>query len=299
MQSTSSVIQKAINNKKLSSDNQNAVPYEEINIDVNTKLGQGSFGMVFKADWKGKTVAVKKISIESPLTSTDCHKEIEMMKKVTSFNSPYLVAFYAYTISNNSYFILMEYLSLGALSSYIANHAVDNSFNWSTRYQIAKDVASGLKELHANGLIHHDVKSSNIVLDVNVRAKLCDFAFTEEASIERLAEEKGVERIVCGSMKWMAPEVLFSKMPRSYEKVDMFSLGTVFWELAALKKPFAGLTHFYIKHAYQSNRSYRETIPADCPPKFSQLIDSLWKVNPEERPSAPEVLTELATIQLI
>ena len=98
--------------------------------------------------------------------------------------------------------------------------------SWSLRTRIAADVCEGLAYLHAQGVIHRDVKTPNILLDDLWNAKLCDYSFAIHSRSPALMQ------YTCGTDEFMAPEVALGE---DYgEASDVFSLGIVLCELITL-----------------------------------------------------------------
>ena len=187
---------------------------------------------------------------------------------------------------------------------------------------IAVDVCHALCYLHGAGFAHRDVKSSNILLtwcsDQNrICAKLCDFG--SAAPVGKLPRRPakpnwgGLERWLgfsgewqpVGTVLWMAPEMLEPPVegetpPDGYsgDKVDVYSLGVVLWELFEWRIPWLGG-----KSASKADiidlvvrQNQRLPIPIRCSPRLTRLMVSMWNLSPLKRPTAAFVLSELVSI---
>ena len=187
---------------------------------------------------------------------------------------------------------------------------------------IAVDVCHALCYLHGAGFAHRDVKSSNILLtwcsDQNrICAKLCDFG--SAAPVGKLPRRPakpnwgGLERWLgfsgewqpVGTVLWMAPEMLEPPVegetpPDGYsgDKVDVYSLGVVLWELFEWRIPWLGG-----KSASKADiidlvvrQNQRLPIPIRCSPRLTRLMVSMWNLSPLKRPTAAFVLSELVLI---
>lgn len=94
----------------------------------------------------------------------------------------------------------------------------------------------------------------------------------------------------CGTPAWTAPEIV--KMERYTEKVDVYSMGIVLWELITRQEPYGGQKGVQIAYA-AAEQGLRPKIPNYCPPDYAQLMQECWAANPEERPAFEEILKRL------
>ena len=188
---------------------------------------------------------------------------------------------------------------------------------------IARDVAQALAYLHEAGFAHRDVKSSNVLLSWcpesrRIRAKLCDFG--SAAPVAKMPRRPakpqwgGLEKFLgfsgqwqpVGTMLWMAPEMLEpplegSPPPIGYsgDKVDVYSLGIVLWELLTWRVPWAG-GEISKQEVLDSvvRRGERLPIPDDCSESLGGLISSMWAASPNDRPEMSVVAYKLEQIGL-
>jgi serine/threonine protein kinase len=140
--------------------------------------------------------------------------------------------------------------------------------------------------LHAGvpPVLHRDLKSANILLDKSYTAKVCDFGLSRLKAHERSMTGN------CGTVQWMAPEVLANK---SYnEKADVFSYGIICWELLTRECPYEGMTAIQCALAVL-NRDRRPEIPKWCPQPLHALIRSCIKKNATERPNFAQIIHAL------
>jgi serine/threonine protein kinase len=147
--------------------------------------------------------------------------------------------------------------------------------------RIATDITNGMAFLHSKRIIHRDLKSTNILLDLNWRAKVADFGASRMLSDSTLTTLPGTAR-------YSAPEVF--RRQHYTEKADVYSFGMVLWEMASLRvDPFpecrwaADIGELVVE-------GRRPEIPANCPPLFKVLIPKCWAQNAEERPTFADIL---------
>eukprot|EP01089_Gocevia_fonbrunei_P014279 TRINITY_DN3876_c0_g5_i1.p1 TRINITY_DN3876_c0_g5~~TRINITY_DN3876_c0_g5_i1.p1 ORF type:complete len:172 (+),score=17.73 TRINITY_DN3876_c0_g5_i1:52-516(+) len=149
------------------------------------------------------------------------------------------------------------------------------------------DAAKGMTYLHNSMpvIIHRDLKSHNLLIDLHWRTKVSDFG------LSRIAERSVLQTMTsCGTPSWTAPEVLRGE--KYTESCDVFSYGVVLWECVTRENPHAGLPHFQIVFQV-GTQGLRPKIPQDCPHAWARLIADCWLDCPEERPSFEEIIDRL------
>jgi serine/threonine protein kinase len=170
-------------------------------IRLGDKIGAGGFAEVFRATWRGDSVAVKRLprGTEGALVDDvreEFEKEVAVMARLASSR---LVRLLGYCL--DPVCLVMELMSRGNLCA-LLHSAVGARLGWGVRLQIAEDIANGLTFLHTERVVHRDVKSLNVLLDEHLRAKLADFGIAKV--ISTIATSTG--RMFVGSLQWSAPE---------------------------------------------------------------------------------------------
>uniref|UniRef100_A0AAQ4RH40 non-specific serine/threonine protein kinase n=1 Tax=Gasterosteus aculeatus aculeatus TaxID=481459 RepID=A0AAQ4RH40_GASAC len=262
--------------KKLSEDSLTKQP-EEV-FDVLEKLGEGSYGSVFKAIHKesGQVVAIKQVPVESDLQ--EIIKEISIMQQC---DSPYVVKYYGSYFKNTDLWIVMEYCGAGSVSDIIRLR--NKTLTEDEIATILKSTLKGLEYLHFMRKIHRDIKAGNILLNTEGHAKLADFGVAGQ-----LTDTMAKRNTVIGTPFWMAPEVI---QEIGYNCVaDIWSLGITSIEMAEGKPPYADI------HPMRAIFM----IPTNPPPTFRKpelwsddLTDFVKKClvkNPEQRATATQLL---------
>lgn len=257
------------------------IAYNEITF--GKELGRGGFGVVHQATWRHSPVAVKQI-LSSNLSS-EAQEEFKTESAIMArLRAPNIVQFYGYCVSPR-YCLVMEYMPKGSLFGLL--HSKE-SLDWSVRYRLVTDMACGLAFLHADKILHRDIKSLNVLLDENFKAKLSDFGLSRiKSETKSTIKASGM----VGSLPWMAPE--FSQRRAVYtQKSDVYSLGMTFWEVASRKIPFQDAADPGLIPTWVA-QGEREDIPNDCPQKMASLIRFCWEGKPESRPQADQIVDYL------
>ncbi|NXT21613.1 STK4 kinase, partial [Syrrhaptes paradoxus] len=213
--------------KKLDEDSLTKQP-EEV-FDVLEKLGEGSYGSVFKAIHKetGQVVAIKQVPVESDLQ--EIIKEISIMQQC---DSPHVVKYYGSYFKNTDLWIVMEYCGAGSVSDIIRLR--NKTLTEEEIATIVQSTLKGLEYLHFMRKIHRDIKAGNILLNTEGHAKLADFGVAGQ-----LTDTMAKRNTVIGTPFWMAPEVI---QEIGYNCVaDIWSLGITAIEMAEGKPPYADI----------------------------------------------------------
>eukprot|EP00002_Diphylleia_rotans_P020365 TRINITY_DN3957_c0_g1_i2.p1 TRINITY_DN3957_c0_g1~~TRINITY_DN3957_c0_g1_i2.p1 ORF type:complete len:2252 (-),score=324.98 TRINITY_DN3957_c0_g1_i2:265-7020(-) len=245
-----------------------------------TELGSGSYGKVYLGEYNGENVAIKKLAKQtmSEKSYFAFLSEVVIMRQISHAN---ILRFYGACAKKPNLSIILEYAKYGSLKDILSNSKV--SISSSQKMAILYQVADAMNFLHKRipKIIHRDLKSSNVlVTDLNpIKAKIGDFGMAR-VKAHTLVMTK------CGTMSWMAPEVLEGK-PYN-EKVDVFSFGMLIWEVftrkdlqATLQRMDAGL-HIL--------KGVRPEVPSDVSATLKDLIPRCWSADPGERPQFDEIM---------
>ncbi|KAK8972486.1 hypothetical protein V6N11_018847 [Hibiscus sabdariffa] len=200
------------------------------NFAPENELGRGGFGVVYKGELDdGTQIAVKRMEagVITSKAVDEFQAEIAVLSKVRHRN---LVSLLGYSIEGNERILVYEYLSQGALSKHLFHwKSLElEPLSWKRRLNIALDVARGMEYLHIlahQSFIHRDLKSSNILLGDDFRAKVSDFGLVKLAP----DGEKSVVTRLAGTFGYLAPE--YAVTGKITTKADVFSFGVVLMEL--------------------------------------------------------------------
>src|SRR5271156_2614927 len=135
------------------------------------------------------------------------------------------------------------------------------------RLKMIKDITLGMVYLHQRKppIIHKDLKSLNILVDEQIRLKICDFGLSQVK--EAFGDAKSN---VIGTPQWCAPELLRNE---AYdEKVDVYSFGVVLWEMVTRSGPYPNMTPEQVRHEVLLN-NLRPIIPSSCPVGLRRLME--------------------------
>eukprot|EP00258_Populus_trichocarpa_P050217 XP_024466236.1 serine/threonine-protein kinase CTR1 isoform X3 [Populus trichocarpa] len=260
------------------------VPWSELLL--KKKIGSGSFGTVYHADWRGSDVAVKILEEQEFHAERfeEFLSEVSIMKRL---RHPNIVLFMGAVTQPPNLSIVMEYLSRGSLHKLL--HLPDAALilNERRRLNMANDVAKGMNYLHQfrPPIIHRDLKSLNLLVDSAYKVKICDFGLSRSKAKTYISSTNAA-----GTPEWMAPEVLRNE--QSNEKSDVYSFGVVLWELMTLQHPWRNLKQAQIIAAV-GFMGGRLEIPSNVNPSVAALIKVCLDSEPSKRPSFSYIMKTL------
>ncbi|XP_057750971.1 proline-rich receptor-like protein kinase PERK1 isoform X1 [Arachis stenosperma] len=190
-------------------------------------VGKGGFGTVYYGKLpQGYEVAIKRFHEKKEKTRKQFTREVEILSLMRHQN---LVSLYGRSSDDSDELLLVyEYVSNGSLSTYLHRNS-GNILPWATRLNIAIETASALAYLHHSGIIHRDVKPSNILLDKNLSAKVADFGLARFLPLGDLDFVTHVSTAPVGTPAYIDPENFeFNKVS---DKSDVYSYGMVLFQL--------------------------------------------------------------------
>jgi receptor-interacting serine/threonine-protein kinase 5 len=166
--------------------------------------------------------------------------------------------------------------------------AIEQHMNWLSRLQVAVDVVEGIRYLHAQGLVHRDIKLKNVLLDTDNRGRLTDLGFCKPEAM--------MSGSIVGTPLHMAPELVTGKYDHS---VDVYAFGVLFWYICAgtVRLP----THFEVCTNKDMlftlvRKGLRPERPPDCDRDCWELMNRCWDGEPVRRPHVGELELSLRSI---
>ena len=261
-------------------------------------LGEGSFGKVIKVSSliNHKIYAMKILNLENKDDFSKEQKEdyfeseIELLK---SLNHPNIVKYYKSFREDDKLYIIMEYFDNGDLDDYIKvlkyeKNKVKKEEIWNIFYQSI----SGLTYLHSSKVIHRDIKPANIFMTKNKIIKIGDFGVSAVVK-EKKEDMKKIRQLsgtVVGSLPYMAPEIL--KQKRIYnEKVDVFSMGCVFYKICCLKD--YQKVDYVIEENKVKNDLRQSEIPTNYDSDLMNIIKLMVEIDPEKRADSKTIMEKI------
>nr|XP_017203636.1 serine/threonine-protein kinase PAK 6 [Oryctolagus cuniculus]XP_051678504.1 serine/threonine-protein kinase PAK 6 [Oryctolagus cuniculus]XP_051678505.1 serine/threonine-protein kinase PAK 6 [Oryctolagus cuniculus]XP_051678506.1 serine/threonine-protein kinase PAK 6 [Oryctolagus cuniculus]XP_051678507.1 serine/threonine-protein kinase PAK 6 [Oryctolagus cuniculus]XP_051678508.1 serine/threonine-protein kinase PAK 6 [Oryctolagus cuniculus]XP_051678509.1 serine/threonine-protein kinase PAK 6 len=247
-------------------------------LDSYVKIGEGSTGIVCLAREKhsGRQVAVKMMDLRKQQRRELLFNEVVIMRDYQHLN---VVEMYKSYLVGEELWVLMEFLQGGALTDIISQVRL----NEEQIATVCEAVLQALAYLHAQGVIHRDIKSDSILLTLDGRVKLSDFGFCAQIS-----KDVPKRKSLVGTPYWMAPEVISRSLYAT--EVDVWSLGIMVIEMVDGEPPY------FSDSPVQAMKRLRDSPPPrlrnshKVSPVLRDFLERMLVRDPQERATAQELL---------
>ena len=262
-----------------------------VQILYDDELGHGSFGTVYEGRMRGMRVAVKQLLVQD---SRNYQRELGALSALG--NSERVVKFYGSVRNGNIAYIVMEYCS-SSLFEYL--HNSDDPLDAELILRWMSQLAEGIQFLHANDLVHRDIKTQNVLVE-NDQIKIADFGLAKAFRRADSAASMTNYAYAQGTFEYMAPELFdppsfgLSRGSEYTHKSDVYAFGVVLWECATRQKPYAEVEHVLalaqmVPEGERPQGELRTELPGD----YAKLMSQCWHQERRERPSADEIVERL------
>ncbi len=263
---------------------------------IRRKIGEGGMGAVYEAvdERLGRRVALKFLSA-GLLDSSDARARFAReARAISSLSHPNIGVLYDLVETEEVAFLVLEYLPGGTLRRRLHRLAEENrqvpvlqAVDW------AGQIAAGLAHAHRKGIVHRDVKPSNLMFDEEDRLKITDFGLAKLREGGRLTGTGAA----LGTAAYLAPEQAVGSGEADH-RADIFSFGVVFYEILANDLPFRADTQIGVLHKVLNEPP--EPLAAkrpDLPEEVEQIVRRCLEKKPERRyQSATEVVADLRRV---
>ncbi|GMH10103.1 hypothetical protein Nepgr_011944 [Nepenthes gracilis] len=268
------------------------------------RIGSGGFGIVYYGKLKdGKEIAVKVWTSNSFQGKREFTNEVTLLSRIHHRN---LVEFLGYCQEEGKSILVYEFMHNGTLKEHLYGPLTEEQgLSWIKRLEIAEDAAKGIEYLHtgcAPNIIHRDLKTSNILLDKNMKAKVSDFGLSKVA----VDGSSHISSIVRGTVGYLDPEYYITN--QLTDKSDVYSFGVILLELISGQEALSNESFgTNCRHIVQWAKLHIESGDlqgiVDPSLRGDYNVQSMWKIaerallcvkpHRDMRPSMSEVLKDI------
>ena len=271
---------------------------------VTRKLGSGGMGVVYEAEDSrlGRKVALKFLPAELEQDAQSLERFQREARAASALNHPNICTVYAIEQHERQHFIVMELLEGETLAQKMAARP---PFEMDALLMLAIQIADALESAHAKGIVHRDIKPANLFVNARGQVKILDFGLAKievsrkagplvaasQVDTVMVRDELTQPGTAIGTVSYMSPEQARGQLTDA--RTDLFSLGTVLYQMATGTPPFAGETSAVIFEAILN----RDPAPATqvnpaLPADFARILD---KALEKDRNLRYQTATELKT----
>ncbi|CAB4379571.1 unnamed protein product [Rhizophagus irregularis] len=240
--------------------------YEFENFKHIQEIGSGTFGKVYRANWKNfeHYLALKSFFKPSNITIKEIVNELKLQRDV------------------NFHANIIRYYGITKLES---ENKIDQTKNYLLVMECA-DGACSVSFLHDEGIVHRDLHSCNVLVHQN-SIKLADFGISKR--IDEAVETSNSKSKLLGMVPYIDPRILLFNNLKLNEKSDVYSIGVLLWEISSGNPPFHEESN-KSSLIYEILYGRREKIIPNTPNDYSNLYTECWKGKPNNRPFMHEVV---------
>ncbi len=276
------------------------------NLKITGKLGEGGMGVVYEAEDTelDRKVALKVLPAglaEHPDRLKRFRREA---KAIAALNHPNIITIYGVVEAEGQRFLIMEKIEGDTL----AHKIQAGSLSLSEIFDIAISMAEALSAAHIKGIVHRDVKPSNVMVTETGHVKMLDFGLAKvsaetgvsgESPTQLLTKETPLtgEGVIMGTAPYMSPEQLQGKPLDG--RTDIFSLGTVIYEMVTGKRPFEGDTGIALASSIlKDTPRWVSDVRTELPKHLGRIVQQCLEKSPDDRfQTAKDVRNQLVALK--
>jgi tRNA A-37 threonylcarbamoyl transferase component Bud32 len=252
--------------------------------EIRRSLGSGGMGEIFESydtDLE-RTVAIKVLASKHLEDETMKQRFLREARMASQLNHPNIATIHEIGEASGNPYIVMEYVEGQTLSERLES----GPLSLNEVIDVGMQAAEALAEAHERGVVHRDIKSSNIMITSRGRVKVLDFGLAKPLPVLKRNDGKArltESGVLLGTVSYMSPEQATGRGEVSH-LADIFSLGIVLYEVTAGRLPFEGETYFQTieaikKRAPSPLKKHRK----ETPDALASIIERMLKKDPAER----------------
>ncbi|GBB94920.1 hypothetical protein RclHR1_02440014 [Rhizophagus clarus] len=231
-------------------------------------------------------------NIDSSTNNIDTQIEIRRQVNILKIlrNSDHIIRFFGVAQENSKFYLVTEWMDKGNLCEYYTKFR--DNINWKTKIGFSLDICRGVTYLHDCEILHHDIRSANILVNKYHKVKIANFGLSRKFSDVTRSVSHDSENV-----RYMAPEKLLlgKDEKRKYDiKCEIYSVGMLLWEIAELKKPHSDLDKLELTDIISGIRKriqdkYYEPFSDDVPRDWQLTVSKAIDYEPKWRPNMSDI----------
>ncbi|KAF1332770.1 Nek protein kinase, partial [Globisporangium splendens] len=257
---------------------------------VLMEIGNGAFGNVYLCERKvdGVKLCMKELELTLLSPRDRCLAEVALYQRLPA--SPFIIGFHEafWEVKDEKLLLVLEYGDAGDLDAYIHAHRQEPP-NKRRALEIFAQIAHGVTVLHAQRILHRDLKAKNVFLFQDGRAVIGDFGTSKS-----LSSASALGSTLVGSPLNMSPEVLEDE-PHSFA-TDIWSLGCILYELLTWEPPFAAPS--YPAVVYKTTQGSYHPLNDSISLDLRDLVAQMLQKDQHKRPTIQEVLLKVKSVMV-
>ncbi|MDK2819588.1 MAG: serine/threonine protein kinase [Mycoplasmataceae bacterium] len=253
------------------------IPHLPPKFEVLREIGSGGMAKVYLALNKetNQKVAIKTLLNDPNMPLTNKNRFKEELRLAKYISSPYVVKFYEGSYNADTQYLVMEYVEGKMLKDYIEEQGrlnVDEAVNFATQ------IAKGFSEIHAQNIVHRDLKTSNVMISILGEVKIIDFGIAISDDSVRYTQ---TGRVI-GSVHYMAPEIV--NQENATPQTDVYALGIMLFEMLIGEPPFKGkdALETALKHKKEEIKPVNQIFPS-IPQALANVVAKATAKRKEDR----------------
>jgi serine/threonine protein kinase/tetratricopeptide (TPR) repeat protein len=243
---------------------------------VIEELGRGGMGIVYKAEdvRLKRTVALKFLPPELTHVPEIRDRFVREARAAAALDHPHICTVFEFDQADDRAFIAMAYIEGQSLKKRIDS----GPLGLEEALKLAAQIAAGLQEAHKEGIVHRDIKSSNVMVTASGQAKVMDFGLARTAEATLVTREG----TTMGTVAYMSPEQARGEMVD--HRTDIWSFGVVLYEMLGGRLPFGGGNEQAVVHGILNEKPKPIAgLRADVPPSLEQVVFRALEKDPDKR----------------
>ncbi|MGL6125191.1 MAG: serine/threonine-protein kinase [Metamycoplasmataceae bacterium] len=253
------------------------IPHLPEKYQILREIGSGGMAKVYLAinQETNQKVAIKTLLTDPNMPLTNKNRFKEELRLAKYISSPYVVKFYEGSYNSETQYLVMEYVEGKMLKDYIEEQGrlnVDEAVNFATQ------IAKGFAEIHAQNIIHRDLKTSNVMISTLGEVKIIDFGIAISDDSVRYTQ---TGRVI-GSVHYMAPEIV--NQEGATPQTDVYALGIILFEMLIGEPPFNGkdALETALKHKKEEIKPVNQIFPS-IPQALANVVAKATAKKKEDR----------------